>query len=135
MQAETDVTLPRHLITLEAILALRGVSKIKFAEKAGMHRSDVTSILNGNRALGPVIFEKIMNALDDADAARFAEVYFGDMLPSDYPGRVHIVREAKKHKAIEEPQDVDWALKTLGQAMRSNEHLAKVIVNLAKCHQ
>jgi transcriptional regulator with XRE-family HTH domain len=132
--AKTQTPPPAHALTLRAILEKRSLSQADFAKAAGLHRADVTNILNGTRVLGSIVFAKIVSALGPVDGVRFAEVYFADLLPSEFTGRVHIAKGAAKAKSIDAPKDADWALRTLGQAMKTNEHLQKVVLNLARCH-
>lgn len=126
---------PEHAITLRAILQKRNMSQSDFAKSAGLSRSDITNMLRGARGVGPATFEKIVLALGELDGARFAEVYFNDMLPNGFAGKVHMVKTGTTKAAQDSvPHDVAWALQTIGNAMKKNEHLRKVVVNLAHCH-
>ncbi|CAB4158894.1 HTH_XRE domain containing protein [uncultured Caudovirales phage] len=126
---------PAHAVTLRAILEKRDISQADFAKAAGLHRADITNILQGVRVPGSIVFAKIVSALGESDGARFAEVYFADLLPDNFTGKVHIAKGGAKTKSADIPEDAGWALRTLEQAMKSNEHLQKVVLNLARCHQ
>lgn len=125
---------PNHALTLKAILKARKQSASDYGAAAGLSRADISNIFSGRRIIGRYLFGKLASALNENDAARFAEAYFRDLLPEKFPGKVSVAPGSSKRQK-EDVRDMTWAIEVLTAASEVNENLRNVLMNLAVLHK
>lgn len=106
---------------------------VEFANKAGVHASDLSKIISQKRVCGPRMMEQIIMGMNEEDQPQALVCWLRDQIPADLAGLVHVVR-SEKSIVQDKPIDiktVEGSLAVLSKESESNEKVQRLLTSMA----